>query len=433
MYDTPPPDRLDEIATKYAGPDPHQPHADQLLHGDEHARGAVRQPPGPPGASTSRPTASRAGRSSSAGPGSRPRPARSCRPTSPATRRTARTRRTRAPTWTRARPGQGEGAGRRVRHRPGRPCRSSARPDKTSKDIDQYFVSLLNDLGYEASLKTLAADIAYGYVQDSRNKAQMYYSYWSPDYTSASNFLNVAVGCSGFPRGSTASPNLAEFCDPAIETKTEQALQGAAGRPRRGERALGRRSTATRPPQRPGWRCSPPTSWTSCRPGVGNYQFNPSVTGQLHDRPGLGAVTSGIELAGTPARDRSPVAGRTRRRRARPRGGWPSGASAATGRPCSPLLVVLVIVLSAVLAPVYAAHVAHTDPFRSNLAGTTTVDGKEVPVIAPEPLRARLHARSAPTWTPALLPRGRHPGPRRRRAAAVRRADLAGRRVWRGR
>ena len=49
------------------------------------------------------------------------------------------------------------------------------------------------------------------------------------------------------------------------------------------------------------------------------------------------------------------------------------------------LVVLTLIVLACFLAPVYAARVAHTDPFRSNLAGTTVVDGKDVPVIAPNP------------------------------------------------
>ena len=43
-------------------------------------------------------------------------------------------------------------------------------------------------------------------------------------------------------------------------------------------------------------------------------------------------------------------------------------------------LFLLIVVLS-LLAPVYAHHVAHTDPFVSNLSGTTVIDGKRVEVI----------------------------------------------------
>ena len=43
------------------------------------------------------------------------------------------------------------------------------------------------------------------------------------------------------------------------------------------------------------------------------------------------------------------------------------------------------VVLACVLAPVFAAHVADTNAFDSNLTGTTTIDGRVVPVIAPNP------------------------------------------------
>jgi peptide/nickel transport system permease protein len=41
----------------------------------------------------------------------------------------------------------------------------------------------------------------------------------------------------------------------------------------------------------------------------------------------------------------------------------------------------LLIVALSFAAPLYARHVAHTDPFGSNLSGTTVVDGKKVEVI----------------------------------------------------
>lgn len=45
-------------------------------------------------------------------------------------------------------------------------------------------------------------------------------------------------------------------------------------------------------------------------------------------------------------------------------------------------IVLLLIVLACLAAPLYAHHVAHTDPFGSNLDGTTVVGGKTVPVMA---------------------------------------------------
>ena len=46
-------------------------------------------------------------------------------------------------------------------------------------------------------------------------------------------------------------------------------------------------------------------------------------------------------------------------------------------------VALVLIALGTLLAPVYADHVAHTDPFSSNLSGTIVVDGKQVAVIQP--------------------------------------------------
>src|SRR5690349_3156662 len=45
------------------------------------------------------------------------------------------------------------------------------------------------------------------------------------------------------------------------------------------------------------------------------------------------------------------------------------------------LILFLLIVVVSLLAPFYANHIAKTDPFSSNLTGTTEVNGKEVEVV----------------------------------------------------
>ena len=45
------------------------------------------------------------------------------------------------------------------------------------------------------------------------------------------------------------------------------------------------------------------------------------------------------------------------------------------------LALFLLIVAVSFAAPLYAHHVAHTDPFASNINGTTVIDGKRVEVI----------------------------------------------------
>jgi peptide/nickel transport system substrate-binding protein len=98
-------------------------------------------------------------------------------------------------------------------------------PDEASKAICLYFVSLLKQLGYDSSIKVLSAAVEYPYVQDSSNKAQISFSYWYPDYPSGADWFDVVVGCNGFHANSTASANLSEFCDPTIQKMTEKAIQ----------------------------------------------------------------------------------------------------------------------------------------------------------------------------------------------------------------
>jgi peptide/nickel transport system permease protein len=60
------------------------------------------------------------------------------------------------------------------------------------------------------------------------------------------------------------------------------------------------------------------------------------------------------------------------------------------------------VVLLCLAAPLYAHHVAHTDPFRSNLDGTTVVNGKSVPVMEQESGGLGLGVTPiGPTWDPS--------------------------------
>jgi peptide/nickel transport system permease protein len=61
--------------------------------------------------------------------------------------------------------------------------------------------------------------------------------------------------------------------------------------------------------------------------------------------------------------------------------------------------VFVLIVLICLLAPVYAHSIAHTDPFQSNISGTTLVNGKTVPVLAPTTTGLGLGVTPiGPTW-----------------------------------
>src|SRR5919204_6264046 len=63
--------------------------------------------------------------------------------------------------------------------------------------------------------------------------------------------------------------------------------------------------------------------------------------------------------------------------------------------------VLVLVVALCLAAPLYAHYVAHTDPFRSNLDGTTVVNGKPVPVMQQETSGLGLGVTPiGPTWDP---------------------------------
>jgi len=95
----------------------------------------------------------------------------------------------------------------------------------TEKGLGEYFVSLLNKLGYKASLQGLSPNIQYPYCQNSKNAVQFCWSSWYQDYPAASDFLNVLLGCGSIVPNSNASPNIAEFCDKGIQAQMDQALK----------------------------------------------------------------------------------------------------------------------------------------------------------------------------------------------------------------
>jgi peptide/nickel transport system permease protein len=62
-------------------------------------------------------------------------------------------------------------------------------------------------------------------------------------------------------------------------------------------------------------------------------------------------------------------------------------------------LGLLLILLACLMAPFYAAHIAHTDPFSANVAGSITLDGQEIDLMQPDdnPLHLGL-SPIGPTW-----------------------------------
>jgi peptide/nickel transport system substrate-binding protein len=93
------------------------------------------------------------------------------------------------------------------------------------KGFGEYFIGLLNSIGYKAQPQFLSADIQYPFCQNSKNKIQFCFSSWYQDYPAASDFLNVLLGCSSYIPNSNASPNISEFCVPGIQHQMNTALK----------------------------------------------------------------------------------------------------------------------------------------------------------------------------------------------------------------
>lgn len=93
-----------------------------------------------------------------------------------------------------------------------------------SKSIGVYLQSVLKELGYDAEVKPISANIQFTYIQNTNNKVQMSITQWYQDYPAASDFLNILFGCSSFTEGSDSSINIAGFCDKDIDAKMQAAL-----------------------------------------------------------------------------------------------------------------------------------------------------------------------------------------------------------------
>ena len=94
-----------------------------------------------------------------------------------------------------------------------------------SKSIGVYLQSVLNELGYQAEVKPISANIQFTYIQNTNNKVQMSITQWYQDYPAASDFLYVLFGCESFHEGSDSSVNIAGFCDKEINDKMKKALE----------------------------------------------------------------------------------------------------------------------------------------------------------------------------------------------------------------
>lgn len=90
--------------------------------------------------------------------------------------------------------------------------------------LGTYVVSVLNQLGFKATLKVISANIQFTYIQNTKNNVQISLSQWYQDYPAASDFINVLLGCASFHPGSDASINIAGYCDKTLDGDIQKNL-----------------------------------------------------------------------------------------------------------------------------------------------------------------------------------------------------------------
>jgi peptide/nickel transport system substrate-binding protein len=97
--------------------------------------------------------------------------------------------------------------------------------DEVNKAVGVYLASVLNEIGFKATAKTISGNIFFTYAQNTKNKVQINVQQWYQDYPAASDFLHILFGCESFHPGSDSSINIAGFCDKKINDQMHKALK----------------------------------------------------------------------------------------------------------------------------------------------------------------------------------------------------------------
>ena len=105
-----------------------------------------------------------------------------------------------------------------------------------SRTIGTYLRDVFADIGLDAKLRTLSANVQFPYIQNTDHHVQASLTAWYADYPSSANFLIGSFGCTAFVPGSDSSPNIPGFCDKSIDAQiaagayaqADQALTQAA-------------------------------------------------------------------------------------------------------------------------------------------------------------------------------------------------------------
>jgi peptide/nickel transport system substrate-binding protein len=133
------------------------------------------------------------------------------------------------------------------------------------------------------TLKPVGAAGYWAAVSDSRNRAQIGFTGWQPDYPSPASFLVQLFSCPAFLPGSPDNNlNVSEFCDPGIDRQMRKAQAEQLSDPT-GSRALWQRVDREITDAAPWVPLMIAKSVNVLSKRVGNYQYSPQ-NGMLIDQ-----------------------------------------------------------------------------------------------------------------------------------------------------
>ena len=90
--------------------------------------------------------------------------------------------------------------------------------------MGEYLQSVLNQIGYKATLKPISSNIQFTYIQNTKNKVQISVTQWYQDFPAAMDFLYILLGCESFTPGSDSSINMAGYCNKALNKRMIDAM-----------------------------------------------------------------------------------------------------------------------------------------------------------------------------------------------------------------
>jgi len=141
--------------------------------------------------------------------------------------------------------------------------------------IGRYMVSVLDRLGYRASMRVIPNPTSQmGDLGDSGKRPQIGWFNWLQDYPTPSNFFDVLLSCRSFVPRSPSNLNAAEFCDRHIDAQAARASALRARDPAAAGELWSRvdRELADRAPWVPVYNLR---TVTVLGPRVGNYKYHP--------------------------------------------------------------------------------------------------------------------------------------------------------------